>query len=117
MRELGDSYIKAEFRLHKKAKPEQASTFFVEWDKYLDQIVLQGEKVRNQESLASVGALETNTGSSDDNNNNNNNTNKLFGENLPSDLELSEEQESQLDKLRVEASKRTGKYPQPPSEP
>mmetsp|Transcript_10912 Transcript_10912/g.14445 ORF Transcript_10912/g.14445 Transcript_10912/m.14445 type:complete len:124 (-) Transcript_10912:210-581(-) len=94
MRALGDTYIKAEFKLHKKAAPEQTSVFFVEWDKYLAQLVQQGEQARNQESLSAVGNLDQDQ----------ERTVREFGQDLPSDLELTEEQTTQLDKLRAEAS-------------
>ena len=35
MRQLGDSYVKSEFKLHKNAKPEHLDGFFSEWEKYL----------------------------------------------------------------------------------
>eukprot|EP00613_Pedinella_sp_CCMP2098_P013179 CAMPEP_0171648146 /NCGR_PEP_ID=MMETSP0990-20121206/35928_1 /TAXON_ID=483369 /ORGANISM="non described non described, Strain CCMP2098" /LENGTH=74 /DNA_ID=CAMNT_0012225605 /DNA_START=124 /DNA_END=348 /DNA_ORIENTATION=- len=35
MRDLGDSYVKEEFKLHKTAKPEFLEPFFREWDLYV----------------------------------------------------------------------------------
>lgn len=36
MRKLGDDYIKAEFKLHKEAKPEFLKSFYEGWDNYLN---------------------------------------------------------------------------------
>ena len=95
MRELGDAYVKSEFRLHKSAsKPEHLNQFFDAWEGYLDQL---SSTARAKETVAS-GALD---GPGDG-------PKKsqafAFGKDLPSDLELSEEQIAQLEKLRAEAT-------------
>ena len=36
MRGMGNAYVKNEFDLHKKAKPEQVIQFYTAWDQYLD---------------------------------------------------------------------------------
>jgi hypothetical protein len=89
LRSLGDVYVKQEFRLHKKAKPEQAAQFMTEWNQYLDQLTMTA---RAQESIR---ITETNAG----------NQVFQFGKDLPRDVELSEEQMQQLEKLRQEAAK------------
>lgn len=91
MRSLGDTYVKSEFRLHKSAKPELAAQFLDEWTNYLDQILLTS---RAQESSLTAGSLEDKG-------------ERLFsfGADLPPDVELSEEQMAQLEKLRDEARK------------
>ena len=87
MRALGDVYVKQEFRLHKKAKPEQATAFMHEWAHYLDQLTMTA---RAKESLR-VGAIDNQVFE--------------FGKELPHDVELSADQLQQLEKLRDEASK------------
>jgi hypothetical protein len=37
MRALGDSYVKQEFALHKKAQPKHVERFMREWTNYLEQ--------------------------------------------------------------------------------
>jgi hypothetical protein len=91
MKQLGDAYVKSEFRLHKKAKTEQLGVFFQEWEKYLDSIQMAA---RAKQSV-SVGSLGENNESSI----------FQFGRDLPQDVELSEEQLSQLEKLKDEAVK------------
>lgn len=42
LRTLGDEYVRAEFRLHKKVeKPEALRNFFGEWERYLETIKTQ----------------------------------------------------------------------------
>lgn len=95
MRELGDTYIKSEFRLHKTAKPEQAEKFFEEWENYRSQILMTA---RAQESRSS-GSLDDKSGGGSGS------TVFDFGVDLPPDAELSEEQREQLQQLREEATK------------
>jgi Complex1_LYR-like len=99
MKELGDTYVKSEFRLHKGAQPEQARQFLDAWQSYLSQTVSAG---RAREA-ASIGSLDT--------------TNKVhestametrlfqFGADLPSDVDLSEDRAAQLLKLKAEIDK------------
>jgi Complex1_LYR-like len=90
MQQLGDAYVKSEFKLHKAVtQPEQVQRFFFEWERYLEQILLTA---RAQEAV-SVGSLDVNS-----------NNNRLFdfGRNLPHDVELTKEQREQLEKLRIE---------------
>ena len=42
LRTMGNAYVKAEFRLHKTAKPEFVSTFMSQWNDYYDQLSSQG---------------------------------------------------------------------------
>lgn len=96
MRELGDAYVKSEFRLHKSAtKPEQLHQFFVAWEEYLDELLTTA---RAKEVLA-TGSLD-NSAVRDDNE-----TPFSFGRDLPQDTELSDEQKQQLEKLREETKK------------
>mmetsp|Transcript_7819 Transcript_7819/g.16736 ORF Transcript_7819/g.16736 Transcript_7819/m.16736 type:complete len:127 (-) Transcript_7819:3047-3427(-) len=95
MRQLGDAYVKSEFRLHKSVtKPEQLQQFFKEWNGYLAHI----EQTGRERQLKSAGLTDAgNRGKS-----NNNNVN--FGRDAPAHIELNEEQQSQLQKLREEAT-------------
>lgn len=43
MRDIGDAYVRDEFKRHKDAKPEHLNSFFREWLAYLDQMKNQGE--------------------------------------------------------------------------
>ena len=92
MRQLGDAYIKAEFRLHRNAKPEQADQFFTEWGNYLDQLLMTA---RAQETIA-TGSLDTQPKT--------NQSVFSFGKDLPQNVDFSEEQKAQLTKLRDEAT-------------
>mmetsp|Transcript_28942 Transcript_28942/g.42529 ORF Transcript_28942/g.42529 Transcript_28942/m.42529 type:complete len:121 (-) Transcript_28942:577-939(-) len=86
MKQLGDAYVKSEFRLHKNVtKPEQLSAFFREWERYLDQIVLTG-KAKDAVDDSGSRAFE-------------------FGKELPQEVALSDEQKEQLEKLKDEATK------------
>ena len=88
MRQLGDSYVKAEFKLHKTVKDSsQLDSFFNEWELYLEQIL---KAARIKESSVSLGEDSMTA---------------TFGHHLPSDVSLSEEQSVQLEKLKEEASK------------
>jgi hypothetical protein len=94
MRELGDAYIKAEFRLHRTVtKPEQLDNFFNEWEFYLDQIVMTA---RAKESI-STGALDEDKATE---------SVFSFGKELPQNLDLSAEQAEQLKQLKEEATSR-----------
>jgi hypothetical protein len=99
MKELGDTYIKSEFRLHKSAKPEQADQFCKEWTEYREEILMTARAIESRSS-----------GSLDDSSKSAGGSQAVFdfGKNLPSDADLSEEQREQLEKLREEAT-RTGK--------
>ena len=95
MRQLGDAYVKSEFKLHKKAKPEHLTNFYHEWEKYLDGILMTA---RTRESL-SMGAMVEPSAAQQTN------QAAAFGKDLPRNLELQEEQKQQLDALRKEAEK------------
>ena len=86
MKELGDSYVKSEFKLHKTAKPEQAERFFTEWENYLQQIL----QTARAQDVSRSGMDEPVVS---------------FGKDLPPDVELSEEQLAQLEKLKEETAK------------
>jgi hypothetical protein len=55
MRQLGDSYVREEFRRHKEAKPEFVAAFMSEWSGYLQQLQ-QGEvgKQLSKEEIAEL---------------------------------------------------------------
>jgi tRNA(Ile)-lysidine synthase TilS/MesJ len=99
MKELGNTYIKSEFRLHKSAKPDQAEKFVEEWEKYREQI-LSTARARDSRS----------SGSLDNSSNTSGGSTAVFdyGVDLSPDADLSEEQVEQLKQLREEAT-RAGK--------
>jgi hypothetical protein len=96
MKELGNTYIKSEFRLHKSAKPEQAEQFFQEWEKYREQILSTARAHDSRSSGSLDDSSKTSSAVFD------------FGMDLSLDVELSEEQREQLKQLREEAT-RAGK--------
>jgi Complex1_LYR-like len=113
MKQLGDVYVKSEFRLHKNAKLDQSQQFFIEWENYLHQITITA---RAQEMTRSVGALSQSERQQQQQYRPSVTTSSSslplgqdsifqFGKDLPHDLELSEEQIRQLEKLRDEAMK------------
>jgi hypothetical protein len=42
MREMGNAYVKNEFSLHMKAKPEHLGQFYNAWEEYLDGLRMKG---------------------------------------------------------------------------
>lgn len=44
MRDIGDVYVREEFKRHKDAKPEHLHAFFREWLRYLEMMKTQGER-------------------------------------------------------------------------
>ena len=91
MRMLGDKYVRSEFKLHKPVtNPAQLEPFFVAWEDYLDQMMRTGRR-RDSVSSGTLDQKDEMEAIS-------------FGEHLPQDLELSEDQKSQLEKLKEEAT-------------
>lgn len=89
MKGLGDSYVKSEFSMFKKVTDEdQLNEFFLEWNQYLDQLM---ETARRKESI-SAGSLESSS-------------NSAFGKHLSADVTLTDEQMSQLQKLKEETER------------
>ena len=115
MRGLGDTYVKNEFRLHKAATDaDQLAQFYTEWQKYLDHLQ---STARAKETVKSgllddgadsprgsvvVTSTEAAVGGSKGTQGQ---TAFTFGTDMPSDVQLSEEQLVQLAKLREEAQK------------
>lgn len=115
MRGLGDTYVKNEFRLHKAATDaDQLAQFYTEWQKYLDHLQ---STARAKETVKSgllddgtdsprgsvvVTSTEAAVGGSTGTQGQ---TAFTFGTDMPSDVQLSEEQLVQLAKLREEAQK------------
>ncbi|KAL3787748.1 hypothetical protein ACHAW5_002216 [Stephanodiscus triporus] len=118
MRQLGDAYVKSEFRLHKNAKPEQASMFFVEWEKYLEHI----ERTGRENSSINVGLVDhqphqqqqhANQGQIAEQEHRQQRRRKaggslFFGRDVMNDVVFSKDQVGQLEKLREEAAKAAG---------
>jgi len=96
MKDLGDAYVKSEFRLHKSVtKQEQLDQFFVAWEEYLDQL-LTTARAKEALSTGTLDIREKETQPSSP---------FVFGRDLPGGVELNEEQVQQLEKLREETSK------------
>ncbi|XP_033625066.1 succinate dehydrogenase assembly factor 3, mitochondrial-like [Asterias rubens] len=53
LKAVGDEYVKAEFRRHKKVKPEEGKKFMEEWQNYA--AVLQDQLQQSQSTLQDVG--------------------------------------------------------------
>jgi hypothetical protein len=87
MKELGNAYVKSEFKLHRTAKPEQVERFYKEWDGYLQQI-LQTARAHDV-ARSGMDALVA----------------VSYGKDLPPDLELTGEQLEQLGRLKEETTK------------
>ena len=102
MKELGDTYVKSEFRLHKGAQPEQARQFLDAWKSYLSQTVSAG-RAREAASIGSLDATNMKHGESAV-------EPRLFqfGADLPADVGLSEDRAAQLLKLKSEIEKANG---------
>ena len=107
MKALGDSYVKSEFKLFKKvSNEEQLNQFYIGWNQYLDQLL---QTARTKESIA-TGSLDSTTSTISPSSNLNHPIDKTnntisFGRHLPNDVELSDEQKLQLEKLKEETSK------------
>mmetsp|Transcript_35457 Transcript_35457/g.76923 ORF Transcript_35457/g.76923 Transcript_35457/m.76923 type:complete len:129 (+) Transcript_35457:192-578(+) len=98
MRSLGDAYVKSEFRLHKAATDQQQlEQFYAEWTRYLQHL----ESTARARDTVSAGVLDDGgkEGRAADS------AVSQFGNDMPKDLQLSEEQLVQLAKLREEAQK------------
>lgn len=94
-RQLGDTYVKAEFRAHREAKPEHLPQFYREWEKYLDDLLATA---RTRESLTmgamvDPSAMEQAAEA------------VAFGKELPREIEVNDEQKQQLEAIRREAEK------------
>jgi len=98
MRQLGDAYVKSEFRLHKNVTNQgQIALFLKEWRGYLVNIEASG---RTREAR-SVGIIEGQVGAKKPRST----TLHEFGVDMPSDVDLSEDQRMQLQKMKLEAQK------------
>jgi hypothetical protein len=90
MKALGDSYVKSEFKLFRSVTSEgQLDQFFTGWNQYLDEIL----KTARTKETVSAGSLQPFEG------------NMSFGKHLPPDIDLSDEQKKQLEKLKEETSR------------
>ena len=88
--------------MHKEAKAEQVTLFYTEWEKYLYHIERTGKenKAINAGLLDGVDSQSTMVKQHTTTNNN-----RQFGQNVAKDIELNDEQKTQLIKLREEAIK------------
>ena len=86
--------MKSEFNLFKKVTEEvQLKQFYTEWNGYLGHLT---QTARTKKSI-SAGSLDETP-----------NNNVAFGKHIAADVELSEEQTTQLQKLKEETSKTGG---------
>ena len=100
MRQLGDTYVKSEFKQHKAVTNEtQLQQFFTAWNEYLDHITQAGRR-KDIESVNSSSSSSSSSAKAEGGK-------PGFGQNLPLDVELTEEQVAQLEKLKEETSKAT----------
>jgi hypothetical protein len=99
MKQLGDAYVKAEFRQHKSvSKKEQLDQFFTAWEEYMNQILMTA-RAKEAVSAGALDSMAKDTSVSHP---------FQFGKDLPENVELTDEQIEQLNKLRDEAT-RAGK--------
>lgn len=100
---MGDLYVREEFRLHYKAKPEHLSPFFSQWLDYLD--MMKQQQTQLFSSSATTGAAEAKEPAHGEE--------QVLGRDLEPEqmLMFSEEQMDQLDALRSEAFRIEGKNP------
>ena len=110
-----------QFRLHRTAKPEQATLFFTEWEKYLQHVEQTGRENQSieiglldppeQKHLFAVTAQDStsqyyNTAKDKQQSRRNSDKGTLyFGKEISNDITLSEEQLGKLEQLREEATK------------
>jgi len=105
-----------QFRLHKSAKEEQASQFFVEWGNYLQHIERTGrekqsmdvglvDKPTNSNGMMMNGGSGSGSGGGGGTQQQNKSS---FGRDVATGIEFNDEQVDQLDKLREEAAKVAG---------
>jgi hypothetical protein len=95
MKQLGDVYVRSEFKLHKPVKQsKQLDEFFTSWEDYLGHIL---QTARVQESV-SAGVLDqasiTRAAAAS------------FGKDMPAGLELTQEQRERLSNLQKEATRK-----------
>jgi hypothetical protein len=113
MKELGDSYVKSEFRLHLAATPEQVTRFLQEWNQYLldlNQRCIQRSTTTTTTTSTGTedGTIQSDANNSsykidDDDDDTNGDDIVLFGRDLPPDLPLSKEQFDQLQQFKRKA--------------
>jgi len=110
MKELGDAYVKNEFRLHSKVTNEQQlQNFFQEWTKYSQQLEITARAQQLSQGGMLDDTINTTSSSSSAITSSHEDAGSsspvfTFGQDLPQDMELSDEQTEQLEKLRKEAS-------------
>lgn len=107
MKELGDAYVKSEFKLHRTtAKPEQAQRFLAEWENYLQQIL----QTARAQDVSRTGGMDDDV-SNDAQSSSHASAAAVytFGKDLPPEVELTEAQLTQLEKLRDETTKSSSK--------
>ena len=103
MKQLGDAYVKSEFRLHKSVTETKIlDQFYESWDEYLNHIL---KTSRTKETKISTDVLSSSSPPSSTTSEESLVNVVNFGKDLPTNLDLSDEQIKQLQNLRQEASK------------
>lgn len=102
MRQLGDAYVKSEFRQHKSVtNPEQLQEFFTAWENYLEQIKFSA---RAKDSL-SAGSLSSSSAMGQRGGGDESSSKFFYGRPLPEDAEMNEDQMEKLKSLEKEAKR------------
>ena len=100
MRELGDVYVKSEFKQHKSVtNPEQLEQFFDAWTSYLDHINFSGkanQSLSPKNAVLNEEAPVTLTSSA---------SKFSYGKALAKDIELTDDQFEKLKALKEESTK------------
>jgi Complex1_LYR-like len=105
MRQLGDSYVKSEFQLHKSAKKaEHLTAFFREWENYLEEL-LRTARTRDAMQLGTGGGTTMMKMDPFASSPQSLTAAVSFGKDLPQDVVLQEEQKAQLEQLKREAER------------
>ena len=96
------------FRLHKEAKAEQVTMFYTEWEKYLHHVERTGRENKAINAGLLDGVQQESSQSIDNTmvkQHTTTNNNRQFGRDVAKDIELNDEQKTQLIKLKEEAIK------------
>ena len=111
MKQLGDAYVKSEFKVFKKVNDtKQLHEFHTSWNDYLNHIL---QTARKQQVVSTILDTTTTTPTSTTTStppttttSTSNTSVTSFGKDLPIDMKFSEEQLVQLNNLKHEATKK-----------
>ena len=101
MKQLGDAYVKSEFKVFKKVHDtKQLNEFYNSWNDYLNHILQTARK----QQVIPLSILETTTTTTSPSPSSSTTTTTSFGKDLPIDMKFSDEQLVQLNNLKHEAT-------------